>query len=71
MPSGKQTDLSMRLSLDETRAQAIEEIARIYDLTGDIEATAAHFEIGKRTLERWVRRIPELAIRIEKTRAWK
>jgi hypothetical protein len=61
---GKTTQLALRLSLAQTCGEAIEEIVRVYELTGNLDSVAIHFEIGKRTLERWIAKTPELAKRI-------
>lgn len=65
---GKTTELAMRLSLAETCGGAIDELIEVYTKTGSLDKVAAHFEVGKRTLERWIRRTPELARRIEEAR---
>lgn len=65
---GKTTELAMRLSLAETCGGAIDELLQAYEKTRSLTRVARQFDVGKRTLERWINRTPELARRIEEAR---
>jgi hypothetical protein len=66
---GAMTDLGLRLSVRETCGEAIDRIVAIYARTKSMAKTAEKLQVGKRTLERWVDRTPELRRRIEAKRA--
>lgn len=72
MAGPKMTEIGMRLTVDESRRAAIAEIVETYRREGSIEATAEALGIGRRTLDRWINQIPELAfgIRQERNSRW-
>jgi AraC-like DNA-binding protein len=57
-------ELSMRLSLNDTRPKAIDQICEVYAKTRNIKATAEAFGIGSRTLDRLIKRTPSLSKRM-------
>lgn len=61
VPGPKMTEIGMRLTVAESRAAAVAEIVEVYRRKGSIEATAEALGIGRRTLDRWINQIPELA----------
>ena len=68
---GNVAELSMRLSVVETRTGAIEQICEVYGKTRSIKKTAEAFEISSRTLDRLIVRVPELRERMASMRdAW-
>ena len=65
---GKTTELAMRLALERTRGEAIDDLIDAYEELGSLDKVAFKFDVGKRTLERWIARTPELSRRIDETR---
>lgn len=71
--TGKVTELRENLNVfrrsDVQRFEAeVQRIKSVYAVHGSIKATAAELKIGKRTLERAMRDIPELNEAIESVR---
>ena len=65
---GAMTSLGLRLSVAQTCGEAIEEVVRSYRETKSMAKTAEALGVGKRTLERWIDRTPELKRRIDAAR---
>lgn len=61
-------DLGLRLSVKETRGEAIDLILETFEELGSIEKTAEALEVSTRTLQRYVSRTPELGRRIDAAR---
>lgn len=66
---GAMTELALRLSVPETCGEAIDQIVALYLESKSIGKTAKTLNVGKRTLERWIDRTPELRSRIDEARA--
>lgn len=64
----KANDLALRLSVTETRGEALDLIVQTYTQTGSLDKTAEELDVGLRTLQRWISKTPELARRIQAAR---
>lgn len=61
-------DWTLRLRFPGLRPGAVAEALEIYRLTGSLDVVAERLRVSKRTLERWIVRIPELAAGVEAQR---